>query len=566
MKKIVSLVLSYTLLFAGLVLTTARPARAQEQIASISKLTEQYEALLAVKHDPATPPEVQELHNRLLEDRRTQLLTALRKRINALRKYQASVIGLITAEENGVIETSIQGLEKDLQRFGGDARPKPTTTAAYAAVTTTAPAQPQLKKAVYTQPHKSVEVATVGSDVPVTGNLFTNDVAPVRPNIFQAIRLSGNPGCRSGVLEITLTPGSGLRTPLTITVVETATSRRVDIRTVALRYDVSVYRQTVNLAVGGNRITVADASGNGTATVDWDGTECADEPPDTGQLVGLLLGGVVISQQAGKFSQADPFFGFNAGYGGMLSKSWRLNARFQGIFQAEAKKDEAPPKTVMVVDPTDFKPFLASRKAFNIEGNLWLDRSLNLGAGGSEHVFWGPYFAWGASTYMDKSELLGDEGLRVPNKELGPSATPTPTPAPGTGSSDTTELDTTRAKIDNDLNAYREIGLIFNIYSDRGTRRNLFLQTILAYGDYEGLEGLYNAGPSPSFWKDSRNRFIGKLRIFPTFLLDSRPDSNQSFMPMFGIELNAGRGPDQLKFFTGVAVPLKKLKGLVPGN
>jgi hypothetical protein len=61
------------------------------------------------------------------------------------------------------------------------------------------------------------------------------------------------------------------------------------------------------------------------------------------------------------------------------------------------------------------------------------------------------------------------------------------------------------------------------------------------------------------FLNNSRNRFVGKLRIFPQFL-DSNPDGDADSSPMFGVEINAGRGPDQIKFFTGVATAFKLFK------
>lgn len=378
-----------------------------------------------------------------------------------------------------------------------------------------------------------------------------------------AITLAGNHTCQNGILDITLDAARTAKSPLTVTVTDTTANRVVDTFTVALNFNDLVYHVNVPyIAVGPNRITVTDASGKETAGLDWDGTSCASR--GTGHLTGLLLGGLVVSQQAGQFSQADPFMGFNVGYSGKWVGSSRLHAHFQGIFQPEAKKDEAPPKDVAIPDPTDFKAFLASRKAFDIEGQIYADWPLSLGAGPSKQVFIGPYFAWGATTFMDKSELLGDENVKVPNKDLGASATPTPAPTPGGAGSDTTELDTSRAKIDNDLKSYRDLGFIVNIFADSGTASQRptrqFLQALFAYGRYEGLAGLYNAGPHPSFLKDSRNRFIGKLRIFPTFLLDTNPDSKIPFMPMFGVELNAGRGPDQLKFFTGIAIPVGNAK------
>lgn len=169
--------------------------------------------------------------------------------------------------------------------------------------------------------------------------------------------------------------------------------------------------------------------------------------------------------------------------------------------------------------------------------------------GQNKEVRIGPYLAVGASTYLDKNELQGDQDVKVKDTN---------------GGDNRAELDTERAKIDNDLNYYAEGGLIGNFFRfkknpDSDTvSQELFLQAIIGYGRYEALTG-FNPGKS-GFFNDSRNRFIGKLRIFPTFL-DTAPDGGADSSPMFGVEINAGRGPDQIKFFTGVATAFKLFSG-----
>lgn len=56
---------------------------------------------------------------------------------------------------------------------------------------------------------------------------------------------------------------------------------------------------------------------------------------------------------------------------------------------------------------------------------------------------------------------------------------------------------------------------------------------------------------------DTRNRFVGKLRIFPLGLDLLNEDS--PITPMLGIDLNAGTGPDHIKFFSGFSIRLKGL-------
>jgi hypothetical protein len=341
--------------------------------------------------------------------------------------------------------------------------------------------------------------------------------------------------------------------------------------------------------------------------------------PLDGAATGLVFGGAVMSQQAQEFQQADPFFGFIAGYrfpvmgrkihydtkfhplttavckeagnarpgdticglnaGGSYDMDYhppvgatcvdpgksapapgnticplkidsdgnpevsyfgRLHVRFQGIFTAtprtaspNATATPTPTPTGTPLDVTDFKPFIASRKSFETEVHAWFDMPL------SKDFFIGPYGAWGASTVLDRNELAGEKIAVEPTNSTGTGNANPSTPA----------VDGSQVKTDNDIKQYRELGLhasslLFN--------RKVFLETILARGWYEALGGLY-AG------KDTRRRFIGKLRIFPSGLSTTFGEQVK-LAPMFGVDLNAGRGPDQLRFFTGFAIRIRGLQ------
>jgi hypothetical protein len=272
-------------------------------------------------------------------------------------------------------------------------------------------------------------------------------------------------------------------------------------------------------------------------------------------LTGLLVGGVVVSQQEKNFSQSDPFFGFTAGYNtNSFPSGWVLHYRIQGIFQSQPQTAVAPKAATASASPSptptptptptpaaspspvdisNFTPFLASRKTFDIDFHIWADRPFGRGV-----LRIGPYFGIGASTFIDSNELKGDE-------------TVTKTDASG----GETKLDPSLGRASNDLKKFIEGGIIANLLKDNG---ELFMQTQMLYGQYEALAGLVPG-------HDTRNRFIGRLRIFPTGLNLSLVDPNKessgvSMSPMFGVELNAGRGPDQLKFFTGIAVSIRKFK------
>ncbi|HEX8852449.1 MAG TPA: hypothetical protein VF754_03130, partial [Pyrinomonadaceae bacterium] len=324
---------------------------------------------------------------------------------------------------------------------------------------------------------------------------------------------------------------------------------------------VNDYTAIVELAEGDNTVTVSSIEGTEmsnalllsttpppAAVASAAAQTTSTDTDDHGKLVGLLLGGVVVSQQAENFSQADPFMGFIAGYS-HTGEGARLHWRVQGIFQVEPKKEEAPVEGEGegdgdddddTVDPTDFRPFLASRKAFDVQTHAWIDWPFPPVFGEltpNRNVRVGVYGAIGGTTYLQKNELRGDESVKVEDDDAGDE-------------NGQVELDPERAKIDNDINLFYEGGLIGSFLKDGGKdSETTFMQAIIGYGNYEGLAGL-----DPKH--NTRHRFVGKLRIFPMFLMN-QADGNAKATPMFGVEINAGRGPDQIKFFTGIAYALR---------
>jgi hypothetical protein len=264
----------------------------------------------------------------------------------------------------------------------------------------------------------------------------------------------------------------------------------------------------------------------------------AEAPKEPGKLVGVLMGGSVISQQAETFSQADPFLGFLVGY---RSRNDKFNIRFQGIFDVQAQKATAPEEdgdenagAGDPIDPANFQPFLASRKTFDVDVHVWYDFLI------SGNLRIGPYFAGGVSTFIDPNELAGDQVT---------------TTEEATASGERKELDLTRAIANNDVDHYFEAGAVGSFFFADTSK--LFMQAMMLYGRYESLSGLVEEGVTP-------NRFVAKLRVFPSGLDISATSNATGFSPMFGVELNAGKGPDQIKFFTGVAVSINRFKSREP--
>jgi hypothetical protein len=706
------------LCFSGLLPLCAVPTRAQEvaSVGNLGQLREQYNQLLAIERDPKTTTEVREVNHTFLEERRAQLVSALRERIGALRKYEETISASLGDGERRALADSIRRLAQELEtlqpaqaqappltpaarparRPSRATRTAPTVTATAALASAAEPrrAEPQdpspsptptpepPKKddpITITSPaeDKTVGVSEVELEVSVKdkkiNDLFVEVYTPAsekpktartyevlrsdedKKTIVVALSKGENRVVVSDLKrreevkaerKLTFTPptepplgragasgGGGTARSTTLS----ATTERwtnvpesgSDVRVGYTGDPGKSYQFYVKKRSGGAPQNIDStmtpgisgvvsavfpelSAGDMVGIVQMDGGNPVDGSRDEiavesaldetkGGPFGLLLGGVVMSQQAQEFQQADPFFGFTAGYVSKmrnaykLSKKgtcgnetaryietnvrglfatedglvvrcannrwavssdrkiteenanarfarnggfngWRWNLRFQGLFQSDPRKATATDTTETGDDDdggngTTDNPFtfIASRKTFNIETQLWLD-------------FWansafsiGPYAAIGASTVLDKNELQGEA---VTDGEEGTEG-------------DNTSTVATQSQSDNDIKKYYEGGVLMNI----NLNRDLFLQSILAYRHDEALAGLYNGPPSCKFC-DTQHRFSGKLRIFPAGL--SRGFGRQIRMtPMFGVEVNAGRGPDHIKFFSGFAMRIK---------
>lgn len=247
----------------------------------------------------------------------------------------------------------------------------------------------------------------------------------------------------------------------------------------------------------------------------------------------------------------------------------RLSIRFEGIFTATPRTAgcatatgattaslNAPGCTVVAAagtsapatspsdgSPTmpDFQQFISSRKTFDTAAQIYYAFPL------SQMWSFGGFASWGASTALDRQELQ-TEAIQV--QATGSSAAasaPGGTVSVASGTSGSAAV-ASRVRADNDIKQFREVGFV-NEFLLPNTK--LFVQNIMAYGVYEGLRNLV-----PN--KDTSKRFIARLRVFPDGL-DRGFGRQTRFAPMFGIDINAGRGPDHLRFFTGFAVRLKGL-------
>jgi hypothetical protein len=233
---------------------------------------------------------------------------------------------------------------------------------------------------------------------------------------------------------------------------------------------------------------------------------------------------------------------------GSFFKEFRLNFRFQGIFESDGrtatgKADETAPSasptptpttpaTPAAATPNNPFQFIASQQTFTTQAEAWMEfRPLR-------QFSFGPYVSIGASALVDKTNATA--GTKFVN-DNGKSST--------------------IMKQDTDLKKFIDVGAIVNL---RFPDQKFFLQAIFARGYYEQYKDLDlnplkpgDAGFDKLFKPDdTTKRFIGKLRIFPEGL-NTTFGRQIAITPMFGVDLNAGNGPDHLRFFTGFAIRLK---------
>lgn len=330
-------------------------------------------------------------------------------------------------------------------------------------------------------------------------------------------------------------------------------------------------------------------------------------PEDSGPF-GVAMAGVVISNQNQNFNQADPFAGFQVGYGsrvfgikkdifenldvpvgtdctgvsltglternfryasisfgnrtlvrvsddvytdGLCSiaikkdpfrsrRSFRVSVRFQGLFSAEGRaatavSTEEPPKPEgsKTPAPETFK-FIDAEQTFSPELTLWVEFQP------LRYFTYGLYGTYGASTGL----------YRNPARERLVS------------NDSTNEQTLAVTTVDTDAKRYYEFGAMSHI---KLSQDKYFAQAFLGYGNYEALSGLLLKSPatdsSPAiFDTGTRNRFIGKIRIFPTGF-NPFFKKQTTIAPMFGVDINAGRGPDYFRFFSGFVVNIPENLG-----
>ncbi|HEV7375313.1 MAG TPA: hypothetical protein VGN95_11390 [Pyrinomonadaceae bacterium] len=577
-----------TLLCVGiLILLAAWPIIAQENQSKdtddLKMKIEQMEKIDLTSKSATT----QDIYKRSLLRLYNQYVVALRQDIEALKEIQ-STAGETSSETRNEVALQLQKLRAEqsitnekIQTLSGDLQ---TASTASSRTPTSAPEvvtpNPQIKPVTYTIPEsrtsyvKPTAKSSSLESLPTSDTLSPQDAVLPVPTLDSPIKAGATVVKGKSDLEnaeiVLMVNGSHVE-PVAGSYKQVYPEKTFEIRLPnALAKDDTVRAAQI---VGGVTsrysapVTVVDAgkAAEQKATAEAEANNIARGP------FGVLVGGSVISNQSQSFSQADPFFGFVAGYtsnnkiiksqkrddkGNVIqdqfnSKDWgTFNLRFEGLFNSSARTAKAPPATTTATTggttvrtaaaaaaTTADLPFLASRKTFETGLQLWWEFPVP----GSKFLTIGPYAAYGTSSVLDKNELK-DEDVRVGNNG-------------NTGGSDI-KLDTSQVKTDNDLKRYFEYGFMMNIFLGN---RGQFIHSTFARGNFEALEGLYKDPITGLDNYNTKKRFHGRLDIFPLGL--ARGFGKQVKMtPMFGVDLNASRGPDSLRFFSGFAVSLKAPK------
>jgi hypothetical protein len=547
------------LLAAAVALLTFVSASAQEQLVSFDE--RESAQPVRVKRPSVVRLEAMKADMSALEKRKTSLRAYIANTDPGSAEYQAAQRSLVE------LEVKLQDMARDIVRLGAAVGTEPAVAAPAPFRATLAPVR-----------------AMPAPDAPAPAATAEGDpAAALQTDSLAASIATADRGGAEIDIDIARFPGSEVQVEARNSAGTSLSKERYVIGTPERR--AGGFRVSVPIAASGATTVIVTSldSGAPTApvavTIPEPARPAAVAPrraPATrpARLVGLLLGGTVISQQAENLSQADPFMGFIVGYDDMpdttdpnydpkKDNDWRAHWRVQSIFQVQPKTEEAPVEGTGegedtdnngAADPPDFRSFIASRKSFDVEMSFWYDRPatkwLIFGNGNTDpNIRLGFYGAVGGTAYVSKNELKGDESVKVEDTKDANN---------NDNTNDQVELDVERAKVDNDIDLFYEGGLIGNFFKGMEEGKpKLFMQVKLGYGRYEALAG-FNPGKT-GFFNDSRNRFVGKLRIFPMFL-DRDPEGTADASPMLGVEINAGRGPDQIKFFTGIATAFKLLK------
>jgi hypothetical protein len=397
MKKILSLALAFTVSTLGLLSLLAQPVRAQQVASvgkSISEMKEEYERFLAVDRDPSTPAEVKEINHQLLETRRTQLRAAIESRLGALKKYQSSLSGTLSAEESLVIVNSIQALERDLSALTGVTKaPAATAATAPRARLINASASPETRASSDDAP---VESAPKAAPEPKTVPRYDDPIVITSPADGASISV--------GEIELAITLNDPNIDDVMVAVFATGDdkpfgAREVEVRP-SYRGKIPPNKVPISLRKGENRIEVTSSAAPAAkavikvtykpgaaigATAQNNANALASDPTaqalvegtkeyDWGRVRGYFSGGVVFSKQRDDFSKSDFFVSFVLDKNYIRSRRYNVNTFFEARLSAipVAAQPNASPTPTPSGTPDQLDTFITSRKAAMAQAGVYI--------------------------------------------------------------------------------------------------------------------------------------------------------------------------------------------------
>jgi len=372
MKKPLGLTLSFAVALLGAVSAAAPPARAQEVASSgssINKLREDYERLLAVERNPETPPEVREINQNFLSERRAQLVAALRTRINALRMYQASIAGSLAPDEKRAVEGSIGKLVEELESL----QPRPAAAVRPARVAQggapIAITSPERDKTLHVS-EVELEIAVNDDDI---DDLMVAVYTPAseKPRSARVLNLKrSDRGTKSVV--VALTNGENR--------IEVSDLKRGGVKAERL---LTFERPSAPGIGSAGQSSAQNAGDRQAADETANATENVPEY-DWGRVRAYFMGGVVMSKENSDFSKNDIFLDFTADKNIFASGKRKFFKDFNSFFNArmtsipvsqpegaaedtdDDEEDEEPCNT------PDCANFISSRKAVLLQGGFYL--------------------------------------------------------------------------------------------------------------------------------------------------------------------------------------------------
>ena len=175
----------------------------ERQSKSVAQLLEDLRKLEAVANDPATQPEIRELNRGFLSERRARLRQVVLVRIEALRRYRASVGDSLSSEEGRAIENSVSELVRLLEGLGeGGATPDAAAGASGARAQSTSlnTSAPAYYAAAPASPAQGTPVALKAEGgtggVPYGGRLFSREAGGTPPPAPMPPQSSSTPNPR----------------------------------------------------------------------------------------------------------------------------------------------------------------------------------------------------------------------------------------------------------------------------------------------------------------------------------------------------------------------------------